>query len=95
MTLPDAIDYAKFLVQTTADYQRFADMVPNVGGPIEVALITKWIGFRWIQRKKLLGDDTTRLNIGKINQEMGQIRSDLPGIVRDALEGASGENAAN
>lgn len=86
MTLPDAIDYAKFLVQTTSDYQRFADMVPNVGGPVEVALITKWIGFRFVQRKKLLGEETTRLNIGKIHHELTTMRRDLPSIVQDALQ---------
>lgn len=84
MTLPDAIDYARFLVQTTSDYQRFADMVPTVGGPTEIAVITKWIGFRWIQRKRILGDDTTRLNVGKISQEIGQIRKDLPEIIRQS-----------
>jgi hypothetical protein len=86
MTIPDAIDYARFLVQTTSDYHRFADMVPPVGGPTEIALITKWIGFRWIERKKILGDDTTRLNIGKISHEIGQIRRDLPDIIRRSRE---------
>ena len=32
MTLPDAVDYARFLIRTTADYQRFAKMVPVVDG---------------------------------------------------------------
>src|SRR5690606_17663246 len=86
MTIPDAIDYARFLVQTTSDYHRFADMVPTVGGPTEIALITKWIGFRWIERKKILGDDTTRLNIGKISHEIGQIRRDLPDIIPRSRE---------
>lgn len=84
MTLPDAIDYARFLVQTTSDYQRFADMVPTVGGPTEIAVITKWIGFRWIQRKRILGDECTRLNMGKISQEIEQIRKDLPDIIRQS-----------
>lgn len=55
MTLPDAVDYARFLIRTTADYQRFAKMAPVVGGPIDVAVITKWDGFRWVDRKTLLG----------------------------------------
>ena len=84
MTLPDAIDYARFLVQTTSDYQRFADMVPTVGGPMEIEVTTKWIGSRWIQRKRILGDDTTSLNVGKISQEIGQIRKDLPEIIRQS-----------
>ena len=86
MTIPDAIDYARFLVQTTSDYHRFADTVPTVGGPTEIALITKWIGFRWVERKKILPDDTSRLNVGKISHEIGQIRRDLPGIIRKARE---------
>jgi hypothetical protein len=86
MTIPDAVDYARFLVQTTSDYHRFADMVPTVGGPTEIALITKWIGFRWVERKKILGDDTTRLNIGKVSHEIGQIRRDLPDIIRRSRE---------
>ncbi|MFB3910451.1 MAG: hypothetical protein ACE15D_18835 [Candidatus Eisenbacteria bacterium] len=89
MTLPDAIDYARYLVQTTPDYQRFADMVPLVGGPIDIAVITKWIGFRWIQRKRILGDDTTRRNVGKISQEIGQIRMDLPEIIRRSRQGGT------
>ncbi|MEO0854375.1 MAG: hypothetical protein AAFY15_12855, partial [Cyanobacteria bacterium J06648_11] len=89
MTLADAIDYARFLVQSTSDYHRFADMVPTVGGPTEVALVTKWIGFRFIERKKLLGDDATRLNVGKIAQEIGQIREDLPEIFRESREAPS------
>jgi len=95
MTLPDAIDYAKFLVQATSDYQRFADMVPNVGGPVEVALITKWIGFRFVQRKKLLGDETTRLNIGKIHHELATLRQEIPSLVRDALQLSDDDEATS
>lgn len=84
MTIPDAIDYARFLVQTTSDYQRFADQVPTVGGPTEIALITKWIGFRWVQRKKILDSDTTRLNIGKIASDINGMRRDLPELIRSA-----------
>ena len=91
MTLPDAIDYARFLVQATSDYHRFADMVPTVGGPTEVAVITKWIGFRFVDRKKLFGQETARLNVGKISQEIRQIRQDLPGLVRDQLAAVRGQ----
>jgi hypothetical protein len=84
MTLPDAIDYARFLVQTTSDYHRFANMQPMVGGPTDIALITKWIGFRWVQRKKILDDDTTRLNVGKVAHEISQIRRHLPDMIRQS-----------
>lgn len=56
MTLQDAIDYAIFLIRTTIDYQRFATMVPNVGGSIDVAIITHHAGFQWVQKKKYLGE---------------------------------------
>lgn len=56
MTLQDAIDYAVFLIRTTKDYQRFATMVPNVGGDIDVAIITHHGGFEWIQEKKYRGE---------------------------------------
>ncbi len=52
-SLQDAIDYAKFLIRTTADYQRFSGRMPTVGGEIDVALITNRHGFRWIAQKSL------------------------------------------
>ncbi len=71
LTLPDAVDYARFCIRTTADYQRFAKQVPTVGGPIDIAIITKWAGFRWVERKKLLDDEgEIRLNIGKLAEEV-------------------------
>lgn len=56
MSLQDAIDYAVFLIRTTKDYQRFATMVPNVGGDIDIAIITHHGGFEWIQAKKYRGE---------------------------------------
>lgn len=56
MTLQDAIDYAIFLIRTTIDYQRFATMVPTVGGDIDVAIITHHGGFEWIQQKEYQGE---------------------------------------
>jgi hypothetical protein len=52
-SLQDAIDYAKFLIRTTADFQRFSGNLPTVGGDIDVALITNHRGFRWIHQKEL------------------------------------------
>jgi len=51
MPIQDAIDLAHFLVKTTIEYIRFSPGAPTVGGPIEVAAITKHEGFKWIQRK--------------------------------------------
>jgi hypothetical protein len=52
-SLQDAVDYAKFLIRTTADWQRFLGKFPTVGGDIDVALITNQAGFRWLEQKPL------------------------------------------
>lgn len=88
MTLNDAVDFARFLIRTTADYQRFAKVVPIVGGPIDIAVITKWAGFRWVQRKTLLGADEVRLNVGKVAEEMRTLskkQDNLTAVVEDLL----------
>lgn len=51
MPIQDAIDLAEFLVQTTIGFVRFCPGHPTVGGPIEIAAVTKHEGFRWVQRK--------------------------------------------
>jgi hypothetical protein len=52
MPIQDAIDLARFLVETTIGFVRFAVFLPkNVGGAVEIAAITKHEGFRWVQRK--------------------------------------------
>lgn len=48
----DAADYVRFLISFTADVQRFGMMVPNVGGDIDLALVTQ-DRFTWIQKKPL------------------------------------------
>lgn len=60
MTLPDAIDFAKLMIQTTSAIQKFSDGVkmfpgeiPGVGGPIDVAVILPDKGFHWNQTKEL------------------------------------------
>lgn len=40
LSLADAVDYTKFLVEYTCDYQRFAIMVPDCGKPIISATLT-------------------------------------------------------
>jgi hypothetical protein len=51
MPIQDAIDLAEFLVQVTIGFVRFCPGHPTVGGPIEIAAVTKHEGFRWVQRK--------------------------------------------
>lgn len=51
MPVQDAIDLAEFLVRLTTMFTRFKPGAPTVGGPIEVAAITRHEGFKWVKRK--------------------------------------------
>ena len=52
MPIQDAVDLARFLVQTTIGFVKFSvGRTKTVGGPIEIAAITKHEGFRWIERR--------------------------------------------
>ena len=51
IVIDEAIDLTEFLVDLTIKHSRFAPGAPTVGGPIEIAAISKHEGFRWIQRK--------------------------------------------
>lgn len=52
-SLQDGIDFCDFLTNTTSNYQRFAKMIPTVGGSIDIAIITAHTGFKWIKVKEL------------------------------------------
>ena len=59
LPLQDAIDMAVFLIKTTETMQKFScgiigenTEIPAVGGPIDVAVITKNDGIKWINRKE-------------------------------------------
>lgn len=51
MPIQDAIDLARFLVHSAIMFSRFALGPQIIGGPIEIAAITKHEGFKWISRK--------------------------------------------
>jgi len=51
MPIQDAIDLTRFLVEATIMFKRFSPGAPTVGGPVEVAAITKHEGFKWVERK--------------------------------------------
>lgn len=51
MPIQDAIDLAIFLVDTTISFNRFCHGPQTVGGPVDVAAITKHEGFKWVKRK--------------------------------------------
>lgn len=57
MPIADAIEFAKFLVQTTAQYSHFLMGPDTVGGVIDVAAISRHEGFRWINRKHYYPQD--------------------------------------
>lgn len=53
MPIRDAIDLARYLVETTIGFVKFSVSRPKiVGGPIEIAAITKHEGFQWIQHRE-------------------------------------------
>lgn len=51
MPIQDAIDLAKYLVEFTIQCSKFSPGAPVVGGPIDIAVITKHEHFKWVQRK--------------------------------------------
>jgi hypothetical protein len=51
MPIQDATDLARFLVHSAEMFSRFIPGPQIVGGPIEIAAITKHEGFKWISRK--------------------------------------------
>lgn len=57
MPIQDAIDFAEFMVHTTINFTKFNNGAPTVGGPIEIAAITKHEGFKWVKRKHYFNKD--------------------------------------
>jgi hypothetical protein len=56
MPMQDAIDLARYLVETTIGFVKYSVLRPKtVGGPIEIAAISKHEGFQWVQRREALG----------------------------------------
>jgi hypothetical protein len=51
MPIQDVIDLSYFLVELTKNYSRFKPGAATVGGPTEIAAITKHEGYKWITRK--------------------------------------------
>lgn len=62
MPIHDAVALTRFLMDATIGYVRFrVDLQPKtVGGPVDMAVITKHEGFRWVQRKRLSGPTSGR-----------------------------------
>ncbi len=56
LPLQDCVNLATFMVRTTITAQALAIGVRGVGGPIDVATITRTEGFRYVQRKRIRGE---------------------------------------
>lgn len=57
MSKKELADIAHALVELTSHKRRFSTDQQTVGGPIDVAILTKNEGFIWIQRKHYFGSD--------------------------------------
>lgn len=60
MPIQDAIDVAKFAVETAAKYAKYGLRPETIGGPIELAAITKHEGFKWVSRKHYYSEELNR-----------------------------------
>lgn len=63
MPIQDAIDLGEFLVYVAEMFSRFLPGAQVVGGPIEVAAVTKHESFKWIRRKHYYNRN---LNVGAL-----------------------------
>lgn len=57
MALQDCVDLAIFFIRTTIAAQRLMVTVRGVGGPIDVATVTRQNGLTFVQRKSVVGED--------------------------------------
>jgi hypothetical protein len=60
MPIQDAIDVARFAVETAARYARYGLRHETIGGPIDIAAITKHEGFKWVARKHYYSEEFNR-----------------------------------
>jgi len=60
MPIQDAIDVARFAVETASKYTKYGLRPETIGGPIEIAAITKHEGFKWVARKHYYTADLNR-----------------------------------
>jgi hypothetical protein len=63
MPLADALALAKFLTDTTVGYRRFVPGPDTVGGQVEIAVISRHEGFKWVSRKHYYSQDLNRRDL--------------------------------
>ncbi len=56
LPLQDCVDLAIFLIRATMVAQRLAIGVRGVGGPIDVAVVTRTAGLKYVQQKVIYGE---------------------------------------
>lgn len=66
MPIQDVIDLSSFLVELTKNYSKFKPGAPTVGGPTEIAAITKHEGYKWVTRKHYYDMKYNPQNIGEL-----------------------------
>lgn len=66
-------EMAQALVELTSKKRRFSTEQETVGGPIDVAIITRSEGFIWIQRKHYFGPELNQNFIGRAQTAFTQI----------------------
>ena len=57
LPLQDCVDLATFLIRTTMTAQSLAVGLRGVGGAIDVATITRRDGLKWVQKKRIRGEN--------------------------------------
>jgi 20S proteasome alpha/beta subunit len=60
MPIQDAIGVARFAVETAIGYAKYGMRQETIGGPIELAAITKHEGFKWVARKHYYSAELNR-----------------------------------
>jgi len=64
LPLQDCVDLAAFFIKTTIEAQRLTVGIRGCGGPIDVAIITRLEGFKFVQEKQIHGEISPSLQVG-------------------------------
>jgi hypothetical protein len=60
ISLQDAVDLCLLLEEVTVQLMKYTTDVRGVGGPIDVATITRVEGFNYVQHKEIHGERVSR-----------------------------------
>jgi len=66
MPIQDAVDFVDFLVDFNCKMSKFMPGAQIIGGPVDLAVITRHENFKWIKRKHYFGE---KLNRGNMNDK--------------------------